>query len=146
MLVPELICVKGKDSVGMVDIADVRTISPPMSTMSTMSTRPHQRNPASLPAQYPLIKLDVLRNNLMRSVTLNRRSPRPFSHLAAQFRISQEAHHVTGHLIDVANRTQVSGLAVVDDFRQPAHARCDNRYLYGHRFERSQSERFLFRR
>ena len=72
------------------------------------------------------------------------RRPRPRAGAAASSVSSRSAER--GHAVEVVERVQEAGDAVLDHLRQPADARGDDRHLAGHRLERRQAEALLRRR
>src|SRR5882724_7217863 len=93
-----------------------------------------------------LVKLNVLRNDLVGAVTADRGLARATAHLPAQLLVSQQTDRVVSHLIDVADRAEESCLIIIDYFGQTTHARGDDWEFAGHRLQCRQPKRFLLRR
>ncbi len=84
--------------------------------------------------QHAPVKLFILRNDPAGAEARLRHRPAGFRHLAQCGFVAQQFDGVARHGVHVADVGQVTALAVLDQFRDAAHARGDGHNLTGHAF------------
>src|SRR5205807_1268167 len=88
-----------------------------------------------------LVHFAIARHDARFVESLDGDAARGYAHAAMVLAIGQNLDRARGHAVGVADRQEISGLTVGDDFRQTARLRGDDRHFARHRFERGHAER-----